>query len=787
MKFRFILIVLIIIAVVAHNNLAAINLAVAERPGDQIGLTTGNYSYFDSCSNSFTYETWNSLDFTFMGESWPVPANEYFWDFGDGSFGNGQTVLHTYVSPPAQTLYIVTLTTTVIDSLTGDPCTASSFQEVYVGNAGDCINWFEYSTNDEWTFSFTGNVIPEYPTIWQWDFGDGSTGIGQQVIHTYEPGGIAFYEVCLTTYSTGNFFDTCVAFSCENVWVGGIGPDCENWFLVEQISSNSFQFHGESAPVPAQVYLWDFGDGQTGSGQDIIHNFPPDISDLFHVFLTTISSDPVSGDSCVAYSDQWIQTGGILNCDADFIFVPDDQNQLNYFFYDNSGENISSRFWDFGDGTISTETNPVHLFPGPGLFDVCLTITRDSLGLFCTDMSCTTLNIEYTLLADFAMVLDTISGLTNNFYFTDNSVGDPGTWLWNFGDGQFSTDQNPTHQFDTSGIFEICLEVSRFFPNMGTYTDQHCKNLQTPYYYDLGGLAFIGDIPINNPFSTGDTGVAYLYRKYDNAVVPADTNDFYEFGYYWFSQVREGNYIIKAGLTPNSEHFNDFAPAYYEESLYWEQADILNLTDSSYYYADVHLTEIPGATQGIGIISGILVIHTDSVKDSFSVSSVPVFLLDESGSLLTICITGEDGSFSFNNIALGTYSLYAEATGLFTNSLNVSIDLSNPVINDIELDLYEDDISGFENPVNSVFSLSPVYPNPVNDIVYVNIESGVVSECSICLFNISGQRIYSYDLLLQKGRNIFSCSASHLSNGIYFFTFVNQENSVVLTRKLIKQ
>ncbi|NNE35069.1 MAG: PKD domain-containing protein, partial [Rhodothermales bacterium] len=38
--------------------------------------------------------------------------------------------------------------------------------------------------------------------------------------------------------------------------------------------------------------------------------------------------------------------------------------------------------------------------------------------------------------------------------------GDPMTYLWDFGDGQTSTQANPTHQFLTAGVFQVSLAVS---------------------------------------------------------------------------------------------------------------------------------------------------------------------------------------------------------------------------------------------------------------------------------------------------------------------------------------
>jgi PKD repeat protein len=51
--------------------------------------------------------------------------------------------------------------------------------------------------------------------------------------------------------------------------------------------------------------------------------------------------------------------------------------------------------------------------------------------------------------------------------FTDSSFGAPTSWQWNFGDGQNSTEQNPVHIYEQSGVYSVSLAVSD-----GTTTDQ---------------------------------------------------------------------------------------------------------------------------------------------------------------------------------------------------------------------------------------------------------------------------------------------------------------------------
>ena len=44
--------------------------------------------------------------------------------------------------------------------------------------------------------------------------------------------------------------------------------------------------------------------------------------------------------------------------------------------------------------------------------------------------------------------------------FYDQTGGSPTSWFWNFGDGTTSTDQNPAHQYDSTGVYDVTLTVA---------------------------------------------------------------------------------------------------------------------------------------------------------------------------------------------------------------------------------------------------------------------------------------------------------------------------------------
>lgn len=311
------------------------------------------------CGNWFWYESSDNTTFNFFGEAFPIPADNYFWDFGDGNTGFGQEVTHTF-EPGTGDVFLVSLLTFSFDPLTGDSCAAYSMQEVWTGNGGtDCENWFWFNTWDFATFEFFGESYPISANDYFWDFGDGTTGFGQQVEHTYSPDSTDVYIVSLTTYTySPGGADTCVATSVQEVWTGGQGNDCENFFWYESYGNFTYDFFGESLPFPADEYFWDFGDGNIAFGQQVTHTFDPTLGNDFVVCLTTFSYNPI-GDSCVAESCQDIILGGQMGYEL-FGMVMVDNSPVDYALVGLFGmENGESYIYDF---TMTDENSGSYFF-----------------------------------------------------------------------------------------------------------------------------------------------------------------------------------------------------------------------------------------------------------------------------------------------------------------------------------------------------------------------------------------------------------------------------------------
>jgi PKD repeat protein len=145
---------------------------------------------------------------------------------------------------------------------------------------------------------------------------------------------------------------------------------------------------------------------------------------------------------------------------ADFVALPGSgEAPLFVAFGDRSSGEITSRTWDFGDGSTSTEVNPLHAFENVGVHDVRLTV-RGPRG-------------SDTLLRQRAVVAKPIEPPEADFTFTpgagpaplavaftDRSTGTITSWSWDFGDGTSASQRYPKHTFEVPGSHTVALTVS---------------------------------------------------------------------------------------------------------------------------------------------------------------------------------------------------------------------------------------------------------------------------------------------------------------------------------------
>ena len=178
-------------------------------------------------------------------------------------------------------------------------------------------------------------------------------------------------------------------------------------------------------------------------------------------------------------------------------------------FVDGSTTYIAGNFmpevaweWDFGDGTTSGEQNPIHTYAAPGTYTVSLTITVESVNVD-TEVkeNFIVVDTEAPLHAEF-----TASGLMGTqktaIAFNDQSSGNITSWLWDFGDGSISSEQNPVHEYTIMDSFTVTLTVSG--------PDGSASETEIDFVYNTVGM-----VPADNTFHTKP----HYYRLYSGAIL----------------------------------------------------------------------------------------------------------------------------------------------------------------------------------------------------------------------------------------------------------------------------
>ncbi|MBL4594705.1 MAG: gliding motility-associated C-terminal domain-containing protein, partial [Flavobacteriales bacterium] len=129
----------------------------------------------------------------------------------------------------------------------------------------------------------------------------------------------------------------------------------------------------------------------------------------------------------------------------------------------NSSSNPSGAtyFWDFGDGSNSTQENPTKTYTQTGNYNVILTVTspQGCIGSAQTNMN-VTVNPKPIAQFDFDPKETTI---LNPLITFDNYSIDADYYNWTFGDGGTSIQANPIHNYEKEGTYFITLIASNTF------------------------------------------------------------------------------------------------------------------------------------------------------------------------------------------------------------------------------------------------------------------------------------------------------------------------------------
>lgn len=224
------------------------------------------------------------------------------------------------------------------------------------------------------------------------------------------------------------------------------------------IDNRTVTFTNESIVLNGSVYgyFWDFGDTATSTDPNPTHTYAVDDTYYVKFILTDNHNDQHEMIKSIIIGQS---TTPIVN--ADFTFVSESNNIVTFTNTTTiKNGNITGYLWDFGDGDSSTKTDPIHAYTNEGTYKVKLTVTDNKGKKHEVTKDIKALEtLPPAVVPDFTFVIAPDKTVT----FTDATTvvnGSIASYAWDFGDGDSSTNQNPTHIYTNDGTYKAKLTVT---------------------------------------------------------------------------------------------------------------------------------------------------------------------------------------------------------------------------------------------------------------------------------------------------------------------------------------
>ena len=245
----------------------------------------------------------------------------------------------------------------------------------------------QVSQQVSFTASASGGTAPY---TFSWAFGDGATGTGAAVYHTYSTTGS--YSVVLTAKDSSPSQQTATSQQTITVTSPPPPPSLTASFtesLSNSVVGQTVSFTGSASGGTAPYnYAWNFGDSSTGSGSSASHVYQT--AGVYTVVLTVTDA---AGHVASATNTVTVT----LPLSASFTYSPSNPAPLTNIQFTATATGGTTPYnysWDFGDGTTGTGAAATHSYLLPGTYTVTLTVV-DANGL--TTTATTTLTVAISV------------------------------------------------------------------------------------------------------------------------------------------------------------------------------------------------------------------------------------------------------------------------------------------------------------------------------------------------------------------------------------------------------
>ncbi len=368
------------------------------------------------------------------------PVVNWSWNFGDGTLQNftAPPFIHTYDTTGNFTPQVFITDSYGCTNLVTTPVS------VYITEPKASFNSPDTATCIGSTIRFT-NTSTGINLTYLWDFGDGTNDNTAAPLKTYTADGD--YTVRLTVTDVNG----CTNTFTKSAYVK-VHTVKASFSVIDSISScTPFEVNFTNTSAYSYRVGWYFGDGSTSNLTNPVHYYS-----LPGTYIVKLIA--VSPGECI---DSAFKTITVYPSTATLTYTPlAGCSPLSVRFHVSTPGPVTY-LWDFNDGNTLTTTDSIlnynYTLPGQFLPKVIL---EDQTGCQIPVEGIDTITVTKSLVnfgADDSLHCNT--ALVN---FTDSTISNAAIagYNWDFGDGNSSTQQNPTHIYTTPGLYSVRLIVN---------------------------------------------------------------------------------------------------------------------------------------------------------------------------------------------------------------------------------------------------------------------------------------------------------------------------------------
>lgn len=374
----------------------------------------------------------DSIHFRNLVTAGSAPVNHFAWGFGNGIASSDTNAIYMYSAPGTFNVTLVVQDTNGCDGHLTKP----AYITIWPKPVAQYSVTPQVSCGTSQTLSFS-NQSTGTGLTYAWSFGDSGA-----ISHTPSPAHLYPYGIYPALLTATNNFGCKSKFQQTVSIINVVANFMANKTTV--CAGETVYFY-DLSPMPGTSWRWYFGDGTISGNRNPLKVYrTPGVYSV-----TFVVKDQMCLDSVTVVGYMTVTQGFSVS------FMADNRNSCNTPFTVNFRDSVPagvSLLWTFGNGTISTDTNPTVTYTTPGAFTVSL-VAVDSTGCMVTVGQPGYIN---TTKPDVNFVCDTLICTGDGVQFNNRTVNAV-RYLWNFGDGDTSTALNPLHHYTGYGRYTVSL------------------------------------------------------------------------------------------------------------------------------------------------------------------------------------------------------------------------------------------------------------------------------------------------------------------------------------------